>query len=258
MKKILILIACLVVLPVKALELIPSNIYYLDDGLYAYLEEVELDEEKKLYVEYRLTNNDQIKTIDLIEIESLPMKKLILNQDDEFFNEELEIESRFVLSGEEYDYSEWSSKEKITDFSFEEIIDPKISDLKPDLTYKLDNEKEIEAYFEKYLKVKEEKIDYKIEYKFNDSDWKNQKEEFNQEDVKVELRIKYIVGEYESKYSNILIYEKHPEKVCPFDSDLCCNEFANISVCYWIMIVSLVLTGTLIFIDKKKRKNREA
>ncbi len=70
--------------------------------------------------------------------------------------------------------------------------------------------------------------------------------------------MKYEVGEYESKYSNILVYEKHPEKVCPFDSDICCQNIAGLSICYWTGIVLVAITVLFIIIDRKKRISREA
>ena len=204
------------------------------------------------------TNGEEIKNVDLIEITNLPAKNLLLESTDEFLSEGIEIESRFILYNEKYDYSEWTEKEKITTFDFEEIPTPSITDLKSDLTYNLENEEEISDFFQVFSKINEKEITYKTEYKFNDQTWKEEKEEFDTNDAKVEVRIKYQIGEYESKYSNVLVYEKHPEKVCPFDSDICCNEFANISLCYWLIIIFFVITGLIILIERKKRLKREA
>jgi len=262
MKKIfLIMLSFLIIMPIKALDAVPSNIYYLDGGLNAYLENEdfgETTEDSKIYVEYRLTKEDQIKTIDLIEITELPVKNLILPEDDEFYSDDLEIESRFVISSDEYEYSDWSEKEKIESFSYEKIPTPKISNLEANLNYKLDNEKEINDFFDKYIKLNNLKFKYIVEYKFNNSNWTTTKTKYDQNDVKLELRIKYEIGEYESQYSNNLTYEKHPEKICPFDSDICCQKLGGLSICYWIGIAFVTITLLLIFIDRKKRISREA
>ena len=262
MKKIILIIFCLLLnIQVKALENIPNNIYYIDNGIVAYLNETvfeEFDENTKIYIEYRLSKDEEIKKIDLIEINHFPAKNILLSEEDEFYSQDIEIESRFVLFNEEYEYLPWSKKEQITTFSFEEVPLLKISDLDVNLNYKIDNEEEINDLFKEYAIVNDLKIEYTREYKFNDSEWENNKKYYDSNDVKVEVRVKYKVGKYESQYSNTLIYEKHPEQVCLFDSPICCEKIANISLCYWMLIIFAVVIATLIFFDHKKRMSREA
>ena len=127
MKRIILAILLFIfILPVKALEEIPNNIYYIDDNnLIAYLDEVTLDEESKLYIEFKFSNGEKT---DLIEITELPFKTTIL----ENIEENLEIESRFIKYDGNYDYSEWSDKKEITSFDFEKIPTPIISNVDSD------------------------------------------------------------------------------------------------------------------------------
>lgn len=253
MKRIILVILLFIfILPVKALEEIPNNIYYIDDNnLIAYLDDITLDEESKLYIEFKFSNGEKT---DLIEITELPFKTTIL----ENVEESLEIESRFIKYDGNYDYSEWSDKKEITSFDFEKIPTPIISNVDSDLNYNIDNKEEIEELFKDYIKVNNLKANYKLEYKVNDSKWEQNINKYDKNDVKIEIRLKYEIGTYESEYSNTLVYEKHPEKVCPFDSDICCNEIANMSLCYWLMILGVTITVIFIIVDIKKRISREA
>ena len=53
MKKFSLIFALLVlIIPVKALEKVPTNIYYLNDGLYAYLEEADLEFDEETETKY--------------------------------------------------------------------------------------------------------------------------------------------------------------------------------------------------------------
>jgi len=262
LKKVALIIMSFFLLGVvNALEEVPKNIYYIDNGIYAYLEKntLSINEESKLYVEYRVSRGENTKNSKLIEVLNLPTKTLILSEDDELFNADVEIESRYVLLDTEYSYSEWSEKEKITNIKFDDIPTPKISSLESNLNYKVDNSSEIDDFFKDYSKIYESKLEYFLELKINDSEWTTEKPvDLNMDDVKIEARVKYKIGTYETKYSNILVFEKHPEKVCPFGSDICCNELANVSVCYWILIASIIIALILIYFDNKKRLNREA
>ncbi len=261
MKKIIFFIItfCFLLLPVKALEEIPQNIYYVDNDLYAYLEKSDIESTDKIYIEYRLTKGEITKILDMIEITELPLKTMLLKSDDELFDKNIEIESRYVINNEEKKYSEWSKKEKITDFDFSNMPSPKISNMNISLEYNIDNKEEIEKYFETFAKIYDFKVLYKTEYKINDLDWKEEKPvNYNPEDVKLEIRVRYEVGKYKSEYSNTLIYEKHPEIICPFGSDICCNQILNFSLCYWISIFAVVLVSLLIYIDNRKRLKREA
>ena len=263
MKKIvLIIFISLLLFRVKALDITPENIYYSDNGLYAYLEVNDIvlpSEEAKLYVEYRLTNDEITKNIELIEVPESSSKILILEENDDFFSKTLEVEARYVLVDNEYDYSEWTDKEAFKTFKFDSIPTPKISNLTTKFEYDFNNIKDIEEYFKDYSKVNDFKIEYIQEYKVNDGEWsKAEPKNLDFDDIKIEFRIKYKMGEYESEYSNILNYEKHPEKVCPFGSDICCYQVGGLSICYLVLIICAFITILLIFIDKKKQMNREA
>ena len=253
MKKILILILFILGSNVLAKE-VPKNIYYINDGLYAYLENIDIkyDDNQKLYVEYRLKENDQITTLDLIEVKK--NQNIIYLSD--LTNNDIVIDSRFVLFETDYTYYDWSDEEKITTFEFLDKPTPKISNLeyKDKFIYKIDNEEEINNYFSVYKKIYNLEINYFEEYEL---DGKTVELPTDLTDIKLKFKIYYKIGTIKSNDSNTLEYENHPQ-TCMFDSTFCCNKISNISICIWILIIFSILILLFIIIDKKRCKKKEA
>ncbi len=272
MKKILCLFFGIFIFSIKvyAINDIPKNIYYFDENLNAYLEIENIkdllpNEESKIYIEYRLLDsNENEKILDKIEINENKNPILLLEKDDEFLNvgiENIRIDARFITYDTKYNYLEWSSKENINVFNFENAPTPIISELNitSDSKYTLENKSDILNYFNIYKKIFNVDIEYIEEFQINDGKWQSSIDNVDFEDVKINFRVKYKIKDFESNYSNTLNYEKHPEKqMCVFDSELCCNTIFSISICIWIFIISLLLITILIIIDRKRRLNREA
>ena len=251
----------------KASE-IPDNIYYIDNDLYAYLEndkkimDLLNSDENKIYIQYRIIDETNETDLDLIELKSDKNRYLILSNEDEKFNDNIEIKARYVIYNNDYVYYEWSDNGKIYNLDLNNLPVPIISNLNIDseISYILDNKAAIEEYFIDYNKIYDSKIEYILEYSINNGEWivGNLPKNININDIKIDFKIKYRVDKIESKYSNILSYEKHPEKTCMFDSDLCCNEFFGISSCIYLLGLFLILILILIYVDKKRQFNREA
>ncbi len=252
MKKILFIISIffLSLLTVKAEE-IPSNVYYVNDGLYAYLEnnEVSLNENEKLYIEYRINDN----SLELIEI--VPNQKIFFLTDE--VEDDALIDSRFVILADDYTYLDWSTKEGITKFDFATKPEVKIKNLeyKNDFTYEITNSKEIEEYFKLYKEIYDLDIEYKEEYEV-DGEWSSKKPD-DLGDIKLNFRVYYEVGKVKSNYSNILTYENHPD-TCMFDSTLCCTQILNVSLCIWLAFISIFIILILVIVDHKRRLKKEA
>lgn len=262
MKKIILVLVSFLLLMTytKALDETPNNTYYLNEGIYAYLDRSEIDfkdEDTKLYVEYRLADGVDLKELKLIEVTEYPVRIRLLDETDKLNNENLGISSRYVLYKDGYDYSNWTDSDKVDEFDYEELPEIKISSLNEKLEYTIDNKYDIDTFFSKYIDVKEVELKYIPEYKV--TEWTTEKPtDIDMNDVKVEVRLKYEVGKHTSKYSNTLVYEKHPVKTCPFGLDICCNEFVGVSLCYWVLIGIVLIIAIIIIVDKKKKKNREA
>jgi len=270
MKKIIFAIICFIfsITGVMASE-IPNSIFYLNDGLYSYLYENEsinnlLDSDHEIYVEYRLyIDSDELKTLEKKEVNKDVNNYLLITKDDDIFEKldekNLQIDCRYVVDGNSYD---WSEKENIISLDLIDIPKPKISNLKIDskITYKIDNEDEINSFLKTYLMVFNKELNYIEEYRINDENWIS--ESFNSkidlEDIKIDFRIKYKIDSEESEYSNILTYEKHPERICMFGSDICCNTILDVSICIWIFSIFIIFVIVLIYIDHKKRLIKEA
>ena len=259
MKKILYFIIPLILLVtrVKALEMIPHNIYYYDDGLYAYLENKELEDD--LYIEYLIIDGENEKKLDLIKVEDLVERNHLL--DDELDNiKTLKIKARYVIDSEEKDYSDWSSEATINTFDFKDMVMPEIEKFEPNpLSYEISNKTEISNQFYDYIKIYNAEIYYKEEFSINDGNWVDKLPEVDLNDVKIDFRISYNISNHESPKSNVLTYEKHPEpNICMFGTDICCSQFFHISICIWALTIFIFLVIILIYIDNKKRKAKEA
>jgi len=248
----------LLVTKVKALDNIPNNIYYFDSGVYAYLSNEELAE--NLFIEYSLNNGTEEKLLEKIEVKELNQKILLLEENDDFLTDilSLKVKARYVSEEES---SDWSIEKRITNFDFKDMPAPEIANFKvgDGVIYEVTNQGEINNYFGDYTKIFGYKVEYKEEYRINEGDWVTKLAAVDLNDVKIEFRVYYKIANFESVKSNILTYEKHPtENICLFGTDFCCNQIFNISVCIWIFVLFILLVSILIFIDNKKRINKEA
>ena len=269
MKKILIIILFLLFSEVNAL-VIPDNVYYVDNGLYAYLNyNQEIDycsgEECTLYIEYEYKEADSLTYQSLDKIEVNQEKKILLLEPNVFDFEKILIRSRYLTINSlgNYTYSEWTEDKNISSFSIDQLPTPKIKelDLAGEQLYKIDNELEINNYLKEYLKYYDEEIIYSLQYRINEEEWLEGTipTDLDLGDIKIEIRIKYTVGEEESKLSNVLVYEKHPIiEQCLFDSSFCCNKILNISACLWLIILFIISVISLIAIENINRRKREA
>ncbi len=272
--------------PVSALEsATPVNIYYVDDNLYAYLkynEEVSnycnilAVSPCKTYIEYNWkTDSDTVwQKNELIEVDSTNMHNLILSNNDEYYLannlkfDDLVIRARYIIYDDNYKYYDWSEEAKIRKFDFVTSPIPEIENFKvffdsdvPTIDFNVKNKNDIESFFTEYMEIYNTVINYQTEFRVNDIAWKDSLDfanlDFN--DIKLEIRYKYTIDDYTSKDSNILVYEVHPEvKSCLFNSDFCCYEILNISLCIWLLALFIIVVITLIVIENINRRKYEA
>lgn len=266
MKRILIILMLMMVSKTSALVL-PDNIYYIDNGLYAYLNHNEnycLETECTLYIEYQYKELDALDYQSLEKIEVAGDTKTLLLEPGTFA-ENILIRSRYLTidSLGNYEYSEWTDDKTISTFDISNLPSPKIKDLNLEgqQLYQIENKLEIDNYVKEYLKYYDEEIIYSLQYRINEEEWFDDKipSDLNLEDIKIEIRLKYTVGNQESKFSNVLVYEQHPVvEQCLFDTELCCNKVMNISLCLWLLILFIIIVTILIIIENYNRLKKEA
>ena len=269
MKKILIILMFLLFSKVSAL-VVPENIYYVDGGLYAYLtydseSNYCLETECTLYVEYQYKEIDADIYQNIEKVEVTKEMKILLLEPNTLDFQNLLIRSRYLTidSLGNYDYSEWTQDQAISTFEIDQLPTPIIKNLnlEDEQLYQIDNELEINNYLKDYLKYYNQEIIYILQYRINDETWLEEKlpSDLNLNDIKLEIRLKYKVGDNESKLSNTLTYENHPVvEQCLFDSELCCTKIMNVSICLWLLILFLVVVISLIIIENVNRRKREA
>lgn len=276
MKKI-ILVLLLLVMPIfkiQALSNIPSAIYYINNDLYAYLnfdqnlEEYCILNNCTIYIEYQYANSEELeyKNLDLIEVKNNAMKTLILDSTSLDYSKELLLKSRYVLidATNKIEYLDWSQEERISEITLDNLPVPIIKDLDlaKDEYYEIDNILEIEMILNNYQKYYDATLTYIVEYRINDGEWNQENLDItslNLDDIKFEIRLKYKINDVESKWSNTLVYEQHPEvKTCLFDSDLCCKQILNVSLCIWLLMLFALIVLILIIFENIHKRKKEA